>query len=285
MKKTILITGSTDGVGHLVAKKLASPNVELLIHGRNRERGEQLAEEVKRGGGSASFYEADLSSLDEVRVLAKKVTGEHQRLDVLINNAGIGFGPPDGKRETNKDGHELRFAVNYLAPFLLTRLLLPTLKSSAPARIVNVASLGQAPIDFEDVMFTRNYDGTLAYRRSKLALVMFTFDLADELEGTRVTANCLHPATFMDTHMVQEAHIKPQSTPEEGAEAIIHLAASADVEGQSGKFFDGMRESRPNEQAFDGDARARLRKLSFELTDLTPSAERPQARTESLHAL
>jgi NAD(P)-dependent dehydrogenase (short-subunit alcohol dehydrogenase family) len=278
--KIILITGSTDGVGRVVAKKLASLGVELLIHGRNRERGEQLAEHVKGNGGSASFYQADFSSLDEVRSFAEKVAAEHPHLDVLINNAGIGFGAPDGERETSKDGHELRFAVNYLAPFLLTHLLLPTMKSSAPSRIVNVASLGQAPIDFGDIMMTRNYDGTLAYRRSKVALVMFTFDLADELEGTGVTANCLHPATFMNTHMVQEAHIKPESTPEEGAEAILHLAVSPDVEGQSGKFFDGKRESRPNEQAFDRDARARLRNLSFDLTGLRAAAD-----TEPAHAL
>ena len=283
-RRTIFITGSTDGVGRIVGKKLASPDVQLLIHGRNRDHGEQLVKEVKGDGGSASFYQADLSSLNEVRPLAEKVRADHQRLDVLINNAGIGFGPPNGERETSKDGHELRFAVNYLAPFLLTRLLLPTLKASAPARIVNVASLGQAPIDFDDIMMTKGYDGTLAYRRSKLALAMFTFDLAEELEGTGVTANCLHPATFMDTHMVQEAHIKPQSTPEEGADAIVHLAMSSDVEGRTGKFFDGMRESRPLEQAFDRDARGRLRQPSFELTGLSSDAEADGAR-EATHAL
>jgi NAD(P)-dependent dehydrogenase (short-subunit alcohol dehydrogenase family) len=283
--KTILITGSTDGVGRVVAKKLASPDIQLLIHGRDRDRGEQLAAEIKDGGGGATFYQADLSSLDQVRALAERIGDEHPHLQVLINNAGVGTGPSDGGRKTSRDGFELCLAVNYLAPFLLTRLLLPLLTASAPARVVNVASIGQAPIDFDNIMLTHGYSGRRAYGQSKLALIMFTFDLAHELEGTAVTANCLHPATYMDTHMVHEAQIEPQSTPEEGAEAILHLAMSSDVEGKTGRFFDRMRESRPNDEALDQDALARLRKLSIELTGLAPQGEPRRARTETAHAL
>jgi NAD(P)-dependent dehydrogenase (short-subunit alcohol dehydrogenase family) len=138
-----------------------------------------------------------------VRRLAEEITAKHDRLELLINNAGIGS-TTRGKveRETSRDGHELRFAVNYLAPFLLTHLLLPLIRKSAPARIVNVASAGQQRIDFSDVMLTRGYDGMRAYCQSKLALVMFTFDIAETLKGSGVTVNCLHPATLMNTKMV-----------------------------------------------------------------------------------
>jgi NAD(P)-dependent dehydrogenase (short-subunit alcohol dehydrogenase family) len=162
----------------------------------------------------------------------------------------------------------LRFAVNYLAGFLLARLLLPLLKSSAPSRIVNVASLGQHPIDFDDVMITRNYNGTRAYSQSKLAQIMLTIDLAEELRGTGVTVNSLHPATYMNTTMVRAGGITPVSTVEEGGAAILHLVQGDDVAGQSGLFFNGLRQAQANPQAYDEEARARLRKLSLELTGI-----------------
>src|SRR5215470_10969586 len=174
--KTVLVTGSTDGVGRLVARRLADQGARVLIHGRDRTRSEQLLKEIQAADrGSAVFLPADFSSLAEVRRLADTVRQECDRLDILINNAGIGSGGSDGKRETSQDGFELRFAVNYLAGFLLTRLLLPLLKASAPARIVNVSSAGQQAIDFADVMLTRDYSGARAYCQSKLAQVMFTF--------------------------------------------------------------------------------------------------------------
>jgi len=204
--KTILITGSTDGVGRHVALELATVGATVLIHGRSRERAESLLGEIrKRGNNAAAFYQADLSSLAEVRELAARIRKEHERLDALINNAGIGSRSGGAQRRTSAEGYELRFAVNYLAGFLLTRLLLPLIVASAPARIVNVASAGQYRIDFEDVMLTRGYDGGRAYAQSKLAQVMFTVDLAHELEGSGVTVNCLHPATYMDTTMVRRA--------------------------------------------------------------------------------
>jgi NAD(P)-dependent dehydrogenase (short-subunit alcohol dehydrogenase family) len=160
----------------------------------------------------------------------------------------------------------LRFAVNYLAGFLLTSLLLPLLKRGA--RIVNVSSLGQHPIDFDDVMLTRGYSGSRAYTQSKLAQIMFTFDLARELDPARATANCLHPATYMATTMVREAGATPISTVEEGAEAILNLAVGEEVDGHSGQFYNGLSPSRANPQAYDEGARERLRVLSLRLTGL-----------------
>src|SRR5262245_26833734 len=185
------------------------------------------------------------------------------RLDILINNAGIGSGGSAGRRQTSQDGHELRFAVNYLAGFLLTRVLLPLLMLGKPARI------GQHPIDFDDVMLTRGYSGSRAYAQSKLAQIMFTFDLARELDPETVTANCLHPATYMATTMVRQSGVTPISTVEEGAEAILNLAVADALDGHSGEFYNGLRPSKPNPQAYDGTARERLRVLSLQLTALT----------------
>jgi NAD(P)-dependent dehydrogenase (short-subunit alcohol dehydrogenase family) len=270
--KTALITGSTDGVGRLVAKRLGDAGARVLVHGRSRERGEHLVAEVKEGGGSAEFLAADLSALAEVRRLAEVVQQRTDRLDILTNNAGIGTGSSSALRQTSADGHELRFAVNYLAGFLLTHLLLPLIRQSVPARIVNVASAGQQPIDFADVMLTRGYSGTRAYCQSKLAQIIFTIDLADELHGTGVTVNALHPATYMDTTMVRQAGIKPWSSVEEGAEAILTLATSPALEGRSGLYFNGQREARADGQAYDAMARQRLKAISLELTSPSSTA-------------
>jgi NAD(P)-dependent dehydrogenase (short-subunit alcohol dehydrogenase family) len=266
--KTVLVTGSTDGVGRLVARRLADQGVHVVIHGRDRHRGGQLLDEIRGGGGSAVFLPADLSSLAEVRHLADFVRQEYDRLDVLINNAGIGSGGSTGSRQTSQDGHELRFAVNYLSGFLLTRLLLPLLMRGKAARIVNVSSLGQHPIDFDDVMLTRGYSGSRAYTQSKLAQIMFTFDLARELDAATVTANCLHPATYMATTMVRQSGVTPISTVDEGADAILNLAVSEELDGHSGQLYNGLRLSRANPQAYDDTARERLRVLSRHLTGL-----------------
>jgi NAD(P)-dependent dehydrogenase (short-subunit alcohol dehydrogenase family) len=279
-RKTALVTGATHGVGRLVALGLAQAGFDLILHGRDEAEGRRLTEEVQSRGVSATFDRADLSILQAVRDLASRTSREHPRLELLINNAGVGFGRPGAPRETSKDGYELRFAVNYLAPFLLTHLLKERLIESAPARIVNVASAGQAPIDLDDLMTERGYDGVRAYRRSKLALVMFTFDLAEELRERGVTVNCLHPATFMDTGMVHEARIQPQSSPKEGADAIMHLAIGEDVSGVTGAYFNGRQRARPDSQAEDGEVRRRLREISLKLTGLS---ERTSAG-EMLHA-
>ena len=159
--------------------------------------------------------------------------------------------------------------MNYLAGFLLARLLLPLLKAAAPSRIVNVASLGQHPIDFDNLMITKGYSGSRAYAQSKLAQIMFTIDLAEELRGTGITVNSLHPATYMNTTMVRAGGITPVSTVEQGGEAILHLVEGDDVAAKSGLFFNGMNEARANPQAYDAEARKRLRALSLELTGLS----------------
>lgn len=264
--KTGLITGSTDGVGRMVAERLGASGMRVLAHGRNLRRGAETVESIVSAGGDATFFEADLASLADTRKLATKVAEKAPRLDLLINNAGIGAGADFKLREESEDGHELRMAVNYLAPFLLTRLLLPNVKAAAPSRIVNVASIGQKDLDFEDMEFTKGYQGMDAYRRSKLALILFTFDLAQELEGTGVTVNTLHPATLMDTTMVREAGAPPMSTVEEGAEAIMKLAVGKELEGKTGLYFDGLKQAEARAQAYDEEARRRLREWSFEAT-------------------
>ena len=272
----ILVTGSTDGLGRLVARDLAAAGATVLLHARDPERGDAAVREIRSETGSdrLRYYLADFSSLEEVRRLADEVRTNHDCLDVLVNNAGIGAGPRgDADRQESKDGYELRFAVNYLAPFLLTRLLLPLLRESVPSRIVNVASAGQSPIHFDDVMLEQGYEGMRAYAQSKLALVMFTFDLAGELEGTGVAANCLHPASLMDTKMVFETFGSASSSVREGADATVRLAISPEVEGVTGRYFDGQREARADVQAYDPEVRDRLRRLSEELTGLhTPGA-------------
>ena len=264
--KTALITGSTDGVGRYVAERLAAEGARVIVHGRDRARGEAVVERIMRQGGDARLLIADLSSLAEVRLLAEAVRRDSDGLDALVNNAGIGTS--GAQREFGADGFELRFAVNYLAGFLLTRLLLPMLEGRASSRIVNVASAGQQPIDFTDVMLTRGYSGARAYRQSKLAQIMFTIDLAHELAGRNVAVNCLHPATFMDTTMVRLSGVQPISTVEEGGAAILQLVTSPSLEGRSGLYFSGMRESRADPQAYDRGGRAKLRVLSFDLVGL-----------------
>jgi NAD(P)-dependent dehydrogenase (short-subunit alcohol dehydrogenase family) len=267
--KTVLITGSTDGVGRYVAAQLAAAGAKVLIHGRDQARAESLADEIRRQGHAApTLYLSDLSSLAGTRQLAEAVLADQQQLDVLISNAGIGSRTPGAGRQTSADGHELRFAVNYLSGFLLAYRLLPLLRAAAPSRIVNVASLGQHPIDFDDVMITRGYDGGRAYAQSKLSQIMFTIDLAHELKGSGVTVNSLHPATYMNTTMVRQGGITPISTVEQGGAAILHLATGDDVAGKSGLFFNGMYEAQANPQAYDLSARKKLRALSLELTGL-----------------
>jgi NAD(P)-dependent dehydrogenase (short-subunit alcohol dehydrogenase family) len=264
--KTILITGSTDGVGRYVAERLAAKGWRIIVHGRDQTRGEAVVKRITQQRGEARFLAADLSSLAEVRSLADAVRRDGDGLDALVNNAGIGTS--GARRELSADGFELRFAVNSLAGFLLTRLLLPMLESRNSARIVNVSSAGQQPIDFSDVMLTRGYSGVRAYCQSKLAQILFTVDLAKELAERDVTVNCLHPATYMDTTMVRLSGVQPISTVEQGGAAILQLVESVALAGRSGLYFSGIQESRADPQAYDEDARRRLRALSFNLVGL-----------------
>jgi NAD(P)-dependent dehydrogenase (short-subunit alcohol dehydrogenase family) len=196
-------------------------------------------------------------------------------IDVLINNAGIGTGPPGAEREESRDGYELRMAVNYLAPFLLTHLLLPNLRSSAPSRIVNVASLGQSRVDLDDLMMERGYERWGAYGQSKLALIMFTMELASRLAGSGVTVNAVHPGTMLDTKMVRETASPPRGDVQEGADSLTFLAASPRLEGVTGRFFDRQREERADRQAYDAGARRELYRQSVALTGLEPEAAIP----------
>jgi NAD(P)-dependent dehydrogenase (short-subunit alcohol dehydrogenase family) len=259
---TILITGATDGLGRRVAGDLAHAGWTVLVHGRSRERAEATLAEI---GGGGRVYVADLASLAEVRRLADEVLAREPRLDVLCNNAGIGFGSPDGAREVSADGLELRFAVNYLSHFLLTLRLLDRLRESAPARIVNVASAGQYPLDFADLQYERGWDGTKAYRKSKLAQVMFTFTLAERLGDAGVTVTALHPATFMGTKMVVDAGIDPRSEIAQGARATERLIADPELAGVTGRYFNGLHEGQVDPQAHDPEARERLWELSERL--------------------
>jgi NAD(P)-dependent dehydrogenase (short-subunit alcohol dehydrogenase family) len=260
---TILVTGATDGLGRRVAQELAAKGATVLLHGRSPERLEATLEELRSQTGSekVNSYLADLFSLAAVRHLAERIFSEHDRLDVLVNNAGL-ISPERGESE---EGYELTFAVNYLSHFLLTRLLLPLLKDSAPARIVNVASAGQSPVDFSNLMLERGYDAMKAYSQSKLAQVMFTFELAEHLRDTGVTVNALHPASLMDTKMVQSTFGYTMSTVEEGTQAVVRLAVSPKVEGVTGHYFDGRRQARANRQAYNPRVRNRLWVLSEQL--------------------
>jgi NAD(P)-dependent dehydrogenase (short-subunit alcohol dehydrogenase family) len=268
-EQTILITGSTDGLGLELAKRLAGGGATLLVHGRHPQRLDRALTAIGGTGHRDRVHGvlADFASLDEVRRLGRDVAREFGRLDALVNNAGIAG--PD-RRTESADGFELTFAVNYLSHFLLTRELLQTLSNSAPARIVNVASIGQAPIDFDDVMLERDYDGFGAYRQSKLAQIAFTFELAGRLQAagdTGVTVNALHPATLMDTKMVRQSFGRTMSTVDEGVEATLQLVAAPELEGVSGRYYDGLEESTADRQAYDESARARLWELSERLCD------------------
>jgi NAD(P)-dependent dehydrogenase (short-subunit alcohol dehydrogenase family) len=272
---TILVTGATDGLGKHVASALARRGATVLVHGRSPERLEVTLEELRGQTSSQKVcsYLADLSSLAAVRDLADRILSEYDRLDVLVNNAGIIV----QERKASEDGYELTFAVNYLSHFLLTSLLLPLLKDSAPARVVNVASAGQSPIDFDDLMLERGYEAMRAYSQSKLAQIMFTFELAERLSGTGVSVNALHPASLMDTKMVQDTFGYTMSTVEEGTEAVVRLAVSPELEGVTGRYFDGTREARADGQAYDPQARDRLWVLSEELCgrSLDPKLRQP----------
>lgn len=266
--KTALVTGSTSGLGATVAARLGAMGATVIVHGRSADRGAEIVAAINEAGpGRAVFYQADLGSLAEVKALADRVRDEHGSLHLLINNAGIG-GASNEARQTSADGHELVFAVNYLSHFLLSRELLPLLEKSAPARIINVASIGQRAIDFDDVMMENNYQTMSAYSQSKLAQIMFTISLAEMLDPAEVTVNSLHPATFMDTPMVTSTGRQPMASVEDGADAVMQLAVGTAVAGRTGLYFNQLNEAESRvPQASDPAARQRLWELSVALTE------------------
>lgn len=261
-QQVVLVTGSTSGLGREVALRMGERGAHVIIHGRNEARGMAVVREIQATAGSARFIRADFASFDEVRRMARTILTDYERLDVLVNNAGFGSAPDE--RLVTDEGHEFRFQVNYLSPFLLTHMLLPLIQESAPSRIVNVSSLAQSPIDWDDVMIQRDFSGRRAYGQSKLAQVGFTFDLHEELQGTGVMVNALHPATYMPTGMVQRLGVEPRATIDEGADAVMQLIVSDEIEG--GQFFNQMEPARAHDQAYDMESRRRLRELSRRLT-------------------
>jgi len=271
--KVVAVTGATDGIGRAMAQRIAAGGATTIVHGRNPERVQDTIAEIVAAtpGARVSGYVADFASLDQVRELGRKLAVDFPLIDVLINNAGIGSGVAESPRKLSADGHELVFAVNYLAPFLLTALVLPSLRASTSARIVNVASAGQAAIDFDDVMLEKQYAGRRAYGQSKLALIGFTVALAEKFRAhdiRNVTANALHPASLMPTKMVFESYGYTMNTLETGVEATLRLALDPALEGVSGKYFDVLKEERAQPQAYDGAARDRLWRLSEQLCDV-----------------
>ncbi len=255
----ILVTGATAGIGRVTADMLASREAVVLVHGRAPDRVGAAVAELTRAGGRAEGFVADLSSLEQVVRLARQISAAGG-LDVLVNNAGVGFGHDRRQREVSADGLELRFALNYLAPFVLTHEL--THRSLPTRAVVNLASIGQQELDFDDLLSERSYDGITAYRRSKLALIAWTFDLAAAHPGLGCLA--LHPGTLLDTSMVRDAGINPQGPVQRGGDSTCFVIERA-LQGITGRYFDEQREARALSQAYDAVARASLRERTMAL--------------------
>lgn len=246
---TFLVTGAAGGLGALVCRELAARGALVIAHDRTEA---QLADLVPTLGRAARGMACDFASLADVARFARAVG----HVDVLINNAGVGFGRDQLHRQVSRDGFELRLAVNYLAPFVLTYALLDRLQG-----VVQVASAGQRALDFDDLNCEREYDGIVAYRRSKLAQVMLAFDIAAQQP---LASNALHPGTFLATPMLVESGITPLGTADEGASAILYVIART-LDGTSGEFFDQQTPARAEASAYDVGVRQRLRERTFEL--------------------
>ena len=278
--KTILITGATNGIGREAARKLAQRGPTLVLVSRSEERCAETAERIRAESGNpqVEYLVADLSSQAQVRTLAAQFRARYKRLDVLINNAGGLF----ATRQLSVDGIEMTFALNHLSYFLLTNLLLDLLKDSAPSRIVNVASHAHfdAPLDFDDLEMARGYLVWKAYDRSKFANILFTYELARRLAGTGVTVNALHPGVVR-TNIGKNANwligafwtvytrVTGGLTAEEGSRTTVYLAASPEVEGVSGKYFDEKQRIVPSDPAtYDEEAARRLWEISAQMVGL-----------------
>lgn len=245
--KVVLITGATGGIGLETAKLLVAAGAHVILHGRSDAK--LRAAQASMGSGEAQTLCADLTSLEEVRALVDEVPAG---VDVLINNAGVGYGADRHKREVSRDNYELIWAVNYLAPFALCEWLIKAGK--APSAIVNVASAGQMALDFHDLGSRMAYDGMVAYNRSKLALITWTQKLA--LRGHHAVA--LHPGTYLDTGMVREAKITPQGSASSGAEAVVQAAVAALSGEHDGAYYDVTRETKALAPAYDEQSQRKL---------------------------
>ncbi|MEV0566824.1 SDR family NAD(P)-dependent oxidoreductase [Dactylosporangium sp. NPDC050588] len=268
-RPTVMITGATDGLGRALAHRLAADGTRLVLHGRDPGKLRHTAAELRRRHDCPppATVCADLSELAQVRRLARDVASATDRLDALVNNAGVGFGGAGERhRQLSADGHELRFAVNHLAGFDLTLRLLHLLRRAPHARIVNVASIGQHPIDFADVMLEHGYTAVRAYRQSKLAQIIAGLELAERLRGEPITVNSLHPATYMPTKMVLAGLGHSVDTLEAGTAATWRLIRLPELAGTTGRFFDRTTEARAHPTAYQQDVRTRLWRLSIDLT-------------------
>jgi NAD(P)-dependent dehydrogenase (short-subunit alcohol dehydrogenase family) len=279
--KTVLITGGTSGIGKAAAVAMAAIGANVVVVGRNQERGGAAVEEIKAQSHNESveLMLADLSVQAEVRRLAEEFLERYDRLDVLINNAGL----VQSRRTETPEGIETTLTINHLAPFLLTNLLLERLEQSAPSRVITVSSEAQrwGTMDFEDMQSRRKYRGFPVYGMTKLANIMFTYELAERLNGTGVSANCLHPGS-VGTNFGQNNRgamalffrtFKPfMRTPEQGADTLIWLASSPEVDGVSGKYFSDRKEIEAKKVAYDPAARHRLWEMSEDLTGLKVAA-------------
>lgn len=271
--RVCVVTGATAGIGKETALALARLGATVVIVARNAERAAQTTRQLQdaTGNRNTEVVLADFASLSAVRAAAVEIARRHRAVHVLVNNAGRASKP----RMVSGDGFEMTFAVNHLAPFLFTRELLPLLRTGAPSRIVNVASAAEAhgPIRFDDLQSERNYRGFVAYGMSKLANVLFTYELASRLEGTGVTANCLHPGAVA-TALLQQiprwmyALISPfLLTPARGAETVVFLAASPSVDGVNGGYFQKCRAARSSKRSYDVATRKRLWDVSEEMVN------------------
>ena len=277
--KVCLVTGANAGIGKATATGLARMGATVVMVCRSRERGEKAQAEIaaKTGSRVVDLLIADLSSQGSIRKLARTLTSRYSQLHVLVNNAGT-ITP---RRRLTVDGIETQFAVNHLAPFLLTNLLLDTLKESEPARVVTVSSQvhSKSPLDLDDLRSGLDYTASQVYRKTKLANILFTYELARRLEGTGVAANCLHPGVIatklLDDYMGGSHDAGFGSgesfgdSPEQGAAVVLHVATSPEIDGVSGKYFydNDMRETAP--VTYDEEHASRLWDVSAELTGLT----------------
>ena len=275
--RTVLVTGGTRGIGKATALGLATMGAHLAITGRDHGRTEGAAREIRAAGGQVDVFVADLSSQSEVRRLAEEVLQSISRIDVLVNNVG-GYW---NTRHVTTDGLERTFALNHLAPFLLTNLLLDRLKQSAPARVVTVSSNAHAQgrIDFEDLQGKRSFSGSRAYDQSKLANLLFSYELARRLQATSVTANALHPGVVSTSFGAEDPggvqrllvpFMRPfMKAPAQGAVTSIHLASAPDLEQVTGRYFVNGKPKRSSKRSYDEAAAARLWQVSADLVGLT----------------
>lgn len=267
-KPVIVVTGATDGLGRALSGALANePGATLILHGRDQARLDDLAGTMSEAPASIHTVRADFSELAQVHRLADEITELTDHISGLVNNAGIGAGEPDGtERRLTVDGNELRFAVNHLAPFALTQNLLPLLDRGAPARIVNIASIGQAPIDLDDPSLERGYTGVRAYGQSKLAMITTGFVLARRLNPRRVTVNSLHPATYMPTKMVMESIGHSIDSIDTGLNATLRLILAPELEGVTGHFYDRTSVAQAHPDGYDAQIQQQVWDLSARLT-------------------